>query len=62
MGPGAVEPVVGGTVGTVGTVGSGNTGVVGLREVVVGGVRVGELGSVSDGGGATTVSWRELLS
>jgi hypothetical protein len=34
--------------------------VVGVREVVGG--RVGELGSVSDGGGATTVSWRELLS
>ena len=45
-------PVVGGTDGKVG---SGSTGIEGVRDVVVG-VRVGELGSGSDGGGATTVS------
>jgi hypothetical protein len=45
--------------GVVGTVGSGKTGMVGRGVVGVGRV---ELGSVSDGSGATTVSCLELFT
>ena len=61
----SVAPGVDGPVGLVvdgvlGSVGSGKTGMVG-RGVVVGVGRV-EVGSVSDGSGATTVSCFELLT